>query len=176
MDKLARPLGLIDYDSVNATNAKKNKLPYHKKIFHFKTILFATIFSIVASALLYSLLHKEKMKFSIIRDRTALFVILPNGSIRNEYILRITNKTAINKKLHISSSLPEMLLKTQGFNEYNEAIEVELPADNEVELTLFAIMPSKTSMQNEIEYNFVLKDEVNNSIISRQTSFIAGNK
>lgn len=137
MQKLDRPLDLINYDSVNGAVAKATGKDYNKKLFHFKTILFALIFTVVSSALVYALSIKTDMEFNILGNRQALFTILPDSSIRNTYTLKLRNKMNKDRELIVKViGLDSYKMKAQGV-EYKEALTIPLPAEAEKEIKLF---------------------------------------
>src|SRR5690606_30482729 len=106
MQKLDRPLGLIAYDSVNSSLAKKEGSIISKRVFQLKTVLFLAIFSIVSCFMIYELATKEGIVAAIMLNRNALYTMLPDGSYRNTYTLKLYNKTSVNKTMKLGVSGP----------------------------------------------------------------------
>lgn len=138
MESLKRPLYLIGYDSVRSTNDKIKGLVHSNRAMFIKIIIFTTLLLIFSSGLTYSLLTKEPIKITILQDRNSFFTRLPDGSIRNNYELKIHNKTYSHKKLSISAdpSVPA-IIKFQGLSEYQDVQYVDLMPEEEIDTLLF---------------------------------------
>lgn len=176
MEKINKPLGLIAFDSINSSLQKKaGTFISKRKIFNFKTILFAIIFCIVSLMILYSLLHKEKIKFNILRDRSALYTVLPSGEIRNTYQLKIFNKTQEHKKFLLSiGSIDGYEIKIQGENEYSDKHVISAAKESEKELVIFVKMPANKIINSEQEIKIMLLDQTSQELISKSSLFISG--
>ncbi len=105
MVKINRPKGLIRYDTQKhlemPIEANKFKL-FGARFFYYSTILCAVLFFLI-----YSLINKVSVESSIIADRNPAFVMLSDGSIRNGYSLKITNKTYQDKVFTIKINSPK---------------------------------------------------------------------
>jgi len=138
MERLDRPLFLIAYDSINSTLAKIKGEKPSRTILQFKTALFATIFIIVSGLMLYALAIKPEYKITVLRDRGALYTMLPDGSYRNNYIVKISNKTSLPKKMRLSATgADNIAIKIQGQHEYSDSFTFILQAEDEIELEVF---------------------------------------
>ncbi len=173
MEKLNRPLNLISYDSVNSAHSKKTGKPIIKNIFRIKIILFALVFVIVTAIMLYTLATKSEFSMSVIRDRGALFTMLPDGSIRNIYTLSIANRTPHPKRFILSvKGLGDYILKHDLDTEYaSKEIQVDLEPEVEKEIKLF-VKSNSVSEKQKIIY-FMLLDVHSNVHISKETTFVA---
>lgn len=99
MDKVGLPKGLIRYDTLNhLINPVANK---KFKLMQLRTFYYLTILVVISSLTLYSLSTKSVVDLSVSQERNPLFVKLSNGSIRNAYYLKITNKTHSTKNFNI---------------------------------------------------------------------------
>lgn len=172
MEKLDRPKGLISYDSVNSSLARKTGGNHNKKLFHFKTILFAAIFVIVSAALLYTLSNKSNLEFNILGNRQAMFTILPDGSIRNTYTLKIRNKTNFERTFEVKvSGVDNYLLKTYGNENYAENLTLKLKAEQEKDAKLF--IKTKEKLVNERNrIKIILIDKSSGEIYEKSSQFI----
>lgn len=105
MQKIGRPKGLIRYDTERhlqlPSQSTKFKF-FSARFFYYTTILFA-----VSSFLIYSLITKSTVESRIIADRNPAFVMLSDGSIRNGYNLKITNKTHEDKVFTLKLNSPQ---------------------------------------------------------------------
>ncbi len=119
MEKINRPKGLIRYDTQKhldmPVEANKFKL-LSARFFYYSTILFAAF-----SFLFYSLVTKATIESRIIADRNPAFVMLSNGSIRNGYNLKITNKTHEEKIFTLRLNSPkDAQIMVQSYNQADE--------------------------------------------------------
>ncbi|MEM7070200.1 MAG: cytochrome c oxidase accessory protein CcoG [Pseudomonadota bacterium] len=96
MDKLNLPRGLIRYDT--PTNQESRQLGHRQKTvwdyaLRIRTFYYIAILTAVSAIMLYSLAVRSPLDLTILHDRNPLFVKLSDGSIRNGYEIRISNKT-----------------------------------------------------------------------------------
>ncbi len=133
MEKINRPKGLIRYDT-----SKHIADPTAKKfrILRPATFYYAAILLAVSVAMLFSLLTKSTLEIKTISDRNPLFVKLADGSIRNGYTVKVTNKTHDEKHFLLSLSQPQgAKLKVQ--NQPCEQYQFSVIADSTVSFKLF---------------------------------------
>ena len=101
MEKVGRPTGLIAYDSyANVTRPHQGKLA-SARLVRPRTILYGTLFALVAALMVYGLATRETLDLNVIRDRSPPFVRLADGSIRNDYALKIINMTPRTRRVSI---------------------------------------------------------------------------
>jgi cytochrome c oxidase accessory protein FixG len=151
MEKIGLPKGLIRYDtSLNLSDPKpKNKF----KIWRLRTFYYLIILISVCSLTLYSLVNKTKIDFSVSQERNPLYVKLSDGSIRNGYYLKITNKTHHNKYFTINIVEPyEASLKIQNNNENF----VKVNAESSFIFKFFVTIPSQIISLNKENRAFVI--------------------
>lgn len=138
MTKVGLPKGLIRYDTLNHLN---NPIKFKKfKIWQFRTFYYLAILIIVSCVTLFSLATKSKVDLSVSQERNPLYVKLSDGSIRNAYYLKITNKThqvkffkisinnSPNAELKIANN-EENLLEVKGESSFQYKFFVTMPAD-----------------------------------------------
>jgi cytochrome c oxidase accessory protein FixG len=167
MEKIGLPKGLIRYDtSLNLSDPKpKNKF----KIWRLRTFYYLIILISVCSLTLYSLVNKSKIDFSVSQERNPLFVKLSDGSIRNGYYLKITNKTHYNKYFTINIVEPyEASLKIQNNNENF----VKVNAESSFIFKFFVTIPSQIISLNKENRAFVIMEinSKNSELIQQEDS------
>ncbi len=102
MEKVGRPTGLIAYDSyANVTRRGQGKQA-SVRLVRPRTILYGTLFALVAALMIYGLATRETLGLNVIRDRSPPFVRLADGSIRNDYALKIINMTPRARRVSIA--------------------------------------------------------------------------
>jgi cytochrome c oxidase accessory protein FixG len=174
MEKLERPLGLISYDSINSTRAKVKGKKFKRHIFKFKTFLFLAIFSIVSTITLFALYNKPRLAFNVIRDRDNLVTMLPDGSLRNNYQIKIFNKQSLQKhlKLYLEGH-NDLHFKVQNQqSEFVSDYEFVLEPEEELDLELLIKLPAESIINNNINFNIIILDENSGDKVSSETTFI----
>ena len=119
MDKIDRPRGLIRYDTENHLKEPKK----FKKFRFFKPRFFyyATIITLVSSLMIYSLLSESKVLTTITAKRNPSYVMLSDGSIRNSYVLKVTNKTHVAKIFSLKIEKPKFAnIEIRSYGENHE--------------------------------------------------------
>jgi len=172
MQKLDRPLGLIAYDSVNSSLAKKEGSIISKNVFQLKTVLFLAIFSIVSCFMIYELATKEEIVAAIMLNRNALYTMLPDGSYRNTYTLKLYNKTSVNKTMKLEVSGPlDLSIKESSNNFYSVGdLDIVLEPQEEKTLTLYIKSPHKSD--DKIDIYFKITDINSKKDIVKQSKFL----
>ena len=157
MEKVGLPKGLIRYDTINHLIDPKPEKKF--KIFKFRTFFYSAILLIVGGLMLNSLLTKSTLEIAAIPDRNPLFVKLSNGSIRNGYTIKISNKTSETKSFSLMIKSPkEALLRMQNYDINN----LEVKSGEVKSFKAFVTLPPEF-LENNIEgrglINFIVKGE-----------------
>lgn len=176
MEKIGQPKGLIRYDTENNLEnpSAKNKFRFLKP----RTLYYATILFAVSFLMIHSLIVKPNLEISAIPDRNPLFVRLSDGSIRNGYIIKISNKTHQNKTFSIKLNQPQAAeIKVQSYDGVNEN---NLPAlANNVSSFKIYVTLSKEFLNklttDEILVNVAIKDNDSDEEKKIEVVFISEN-
>ena len=93
MKKVGRPTGLIAWDTLErqAAIAKGVHLPAH--LFRPRTIIYLSAMSVAITVMVIAMSNRATINLSVLQDRAPLFVRIADGSIRNGYTIKVTNKT-----------------------------------------------------------------------------------
>ncbi len=173
MEKVGRPKGLIRYDTEkNLLNPSiKNKFRFLKP----RTLYYSVILSVICGIMIFNLAVKPTLETEIIPDRNPLFVTLSDGSVRNGYIVKISNKTHEKKTFEIKITSPaEAIFKVQSY-EGIDAQNLPVDSDSVGQFKIYTILP-KELLENNIEgrgfIDFVVKDKANNEEMKIQAIFI----
>jgi polyferredoxin len=177
MQKLNRPTGLIAYDSIMSTNAKKHgNVVYSslKHLLHPKVLLFGLAWLLVATAIIWATITKDDTEIALLHDRSALFAVLPDYSIRNTYTLKIANKTLLPRSFTLSNATNQGVeFKLQGpQHEYTQNLHIDISAGEVWEGIVFIKTPKdmKTKLDDGIE--LLLNDTNNNETYAIKSAFI----
>lgn len=117
MDSMGYPRGLIRYDSeANLALPVPGKPHLHWK--RLKIIGWGVALVVITAALVSSVGHRSFVDAAVQQIRQPLFVLLSDGSIRNRYQLRITNKS-VEDELYVitAKGLPPQALDMGNFSE-----------------------------------------------------------
>ena len=169
MDKVGLPRGLIRYDTINHLLDPRPEKKF--KIFKPRTFFYATILLIACTLLIGSLMTKSTLEITTIPDRNPLFVTLSDGSVRNGYQIKISNKTHEHKIFALKILAPqEAILKSQNA----DLSRLEVDPDEVGEFKVFVILPPELLAKNtegRALIKFVISDDKESKEI--QTVFIS---
>lgn len=110
MQKVGRPRGLIDYDSVATafSRAAGDKKPV--RLVRPRTVLYAALLALVGGIMLFQLLTRSDVDINVLRDRNPLFTRLADGGVRNGFTFKVLNKAHAERTFTIAAEGVEGLL------------------------------------------------------------------
>ncbi|OUS04947.1 cytochrome c oxidase accessory protein CcoG [Rhodobacterales bacterium 52_120_T64] len=133
MVKVGRPTGLIAYLTANDEPLERAGHPPRnlwKHLIRFRTIMYATLWAAVGVGLLVALFVRPDIEVNVSPIRNPVFVALSDGTIRNDYDLRILNKHGEERPFHITitsaATDADIGVQLQGI----EGVIVLAPADD----------------------------------------------
>jgi polyferredoxin len=109
MEKVMLPRGLIHYDTENNQQRRAAEvstgLPPSKGRMRWirpRTVFYAAIMSLVGALMLGAVLMRTQTDLNVIHNRSPLYVRLSSGDIRNNYQLKVLNKTHFDRIYRVS--------------------------------------------------------------------------
>jgi cytochrome c oxidase accessory protein FixG len=102
MKKVGRPTGLIGYDTDHNVENRAAGRPTYFSILRPRVLVYASLIVIVSGIMLFGLMTRSTFEMNILKDRAPPFVRLSDGSIQNNYTLKLVNKRAGDKVIEIS--------------------------------------------------------------------------
>ncbi|MBN8908059.1 MAG: 4Fe-4S binding protein, partial [Rhodospirillales bacterium] len=121
MQKTGKPGWLITWDTLADQAAKAAGTHAGFRFFRPRTIIYLSALCIAALAMAVALAMRPTIDLSVQHDRAPLFVKLVDGSLRNGYTIKISNKTQVPVTFELSTDgLPGAVL--------TEADEASSPA------------------------------------------------
>jgi len=173
MKKVGRPTGLIAYDSyANQGRRAKGESPGYRLI-RSRTILYGALMAIVAVFMIYGLATRHTLDLNVIRDRSPPFVRLADGSIRNDYALKLINMTDRARHLSITvGGLEGVHLRTTA-GEGNGHIEAEAHADSVTNVRVHVIAPNSLTPGSH-DLVFTIRDLDSGDVATSDSAFLAG--
>jgi cytochrome c oxidase accessory protein FixG len=139
MDRLGRPAGLIGYDTeANCRSRAAGKGPV-SHIVRPRTILYAALAAGIGSFMLYSLVTRSFTALSVLHDRNPLYVTLSDGSIRNGYTVRLSNKRPGERRYTLAvEGLPGARVEVVG----GTPGDLPVPSDSTQEYRVLVFAPA----------------------------------
>ncbi|SOC10180.1 cytochrome c oxidase accessory protein CcoG [Rhodobacter maris] len=134
MDKIGKPRGLVGYMALKdeANERAGNKVTnIWKHVLRPRTLLYFTLWGGIGVALVVALVMRSPLDFNVTPNRDPLYVLQPDGTIRNIYTMRIRNKHGETVEYRISATT-EDAAETQALKltlEGQEGDTVTVPAD-----------------------------------------------
>lgn len=109
MEKVMLPRGLIHYDTENNQERRTAEisagLPPSKgrmRWIRTRTVFYGAIISLVGALMLGAVLMRTETDLNVIHNRSPLYVRLSSGDIRNNYQLKVLNKTHSDRTYRVS--------------------------------------------------------------------------
>ncbi len=162
MDKVGYPHGLIRYTTEHAMMGKKSH------ILRPRVVGYSLVLTAMSVLFVIVLLNRQPFSIDVIRDRGQLFHETRNGEIRNDYTLRLMNKTQRSQTLKLTAAL-----------ETSTPIRISteqpiLIAPGEVLTLPVSVFAEKDSVKLPIENNIFEVCDVNAGVCTHETSRFFG--
>ena len=132
MDKLGYPHGLIRYSTQNAIDGKPTR------VLRPRILVYGLLLLGLCGAWVWGVTHRSELIAEVLRDRNALYRQSADGSIANDYTLKLINKSQQARRYRITLEPADAGLRLQGQTEVQAGPEQVLPvalnvvADGEV--------------------------------------------
>lgn len=143
MVKMDRPRGLISYDTDHAVATRETGGA--GKLYRFvrsRTVFYAVALTVVSGLMIWGLTHRSAVDLHVLRDRNPTFVRLQDGSVRNGYTLKITNRSFAPQTFTIAiDGIAGARLKTPGSAAADERLAVVVKPDEVRAVRVFVTAP-----------------------------------
>lgn len=178
MDKIGRPQGLIAYDSEYNLERRLAGEPVEKpKILRARTILYVVLILGISAFMAFHLATRSTLDVAALHDRNPLFVQLSDGSIRNAYTVRLSNKALEERVFTLSlDGLPAGFVEAVGAENLSEqALSVAVGPARTRELRVLVTVPRGTSGPASREIVFTLTAQPGESAFVRDHFIMPAN-
>ena len=161
MAQVGRPRGLIDYltlDDAATEQAGGTADPVLKTLFRPRTLIYFGIWCAIGLAMLFTLGQRTRLDLTVQHDRNPLYVQLSDGSIRNNYTVKIRNmETRPREVALVIKGLPNAVAWTSTGNRETagQRITVTVAPDTVQKVRLFVVAPVKGVDRTEFEIEAV---------------------
>jgi cytochrome c oxidase accessory protein FixG len=107
MDRMNYPKGLVRFTTQNTMDGKPTR------VFRLRTMVYSGILAVMFISFVYSLATRNLMHLDVIRDRNALYRVLPDNRIENVYTLKMLNKSDVTHTMIFTvEGLPGITIET----------------------------------------------------------------
>jgi cytochrome c oxidase accessory protein FixG len=157
MEQVGRPRGLIDYLTLDDTATEKaggTAHPTLKTLFRTRTLVYFGIWCAIGLAMLFTLGQRTRLDLAVQHDRNPLYVQLSDGTIRNNYTVKVRNMETRPREVELAiSGLPGAVAWTStGTRETaGERIKVTVAPDSVQKVRLFVAAPAEGGARTDFE-------------------------
>ena len=175
MAKIGRPPRLIAYD--NDENSKR-RMAGRSMAFRqvrSRTVLYAGLIALVGAIMLYALATRARFALSVLHEKTPLFVTLSDGSIRNAYTLRFSNKWAQQRDFEIAvGGLQGASAQSPDLPDgAGSPLKVSVDSDSTRAIRIFITAPKGLKIDKSNGVAFVARDLENAETVRVHDHFFA---
>lgn len=173
MRKVGRPTGLIAYDSyANVARRQADEKP-ELRLFRSRTMLYGVLMALVAALMTYGLATRNTLDLNVIRDRSPPYVRLADGSVRNDYEIKLINMTDRERRLAVSvSGLQGARLQAPSLDA-EQRVLVHARPDAVTSVRLHVVAPSDSG-QGSHDLTFSVRDLDDGDEAHSASAFLAG--
>jgi cytochrome c oxidase accessory protein FixG len=168
MKKLGRAPDLIAYDTLGNNRRRAAGEPLKYRLWRPRTILYTVVWCLLGVVMLYSLATRADVDISVLHDRSPLFVLLSDGSLRNGFTVKAMNKQRVERHLTLSvEGLPGAELSVVG-----QAGPVLLVGPDDLRsFRVYVRVPRADLSSDSIPFAFVLTDADGKTVLHHETMF-----
>lgn len=176
MTKVGKPTGLIGYDTdENIQRRVEGKEPIYS-IVRPRTVIYAAIIAIVGAIMLYALLTRSFSDISVVHDRNPIFVTQSDGTVRNGYAVRLSNKRhhLRNFILHVEGMPPNAKVEAVGVETVIAGRPIiPVGPDTTREVRVLVTSPVGAKMEPSTPVIFRITDSVMGEVVTTKDFFKA---
>lgn len=175
MRKVGRPTGLIAYDSYANVGRRARGQGTAYRLMRPRTILYGVLMTIVAVAMIYGLATRETLSLNVIRDRSPPFVRLADGSIRNDYAIKVVNMARNPRRIAIEvTGLDGARLLSRSLDPQGR-VEAGAEADTVTSVRVHVVAPATIGAGSH-PLHFTIRDLDTGEDAGSASAFLAGGR
>jgi cytochrome c oxidase accessory protein FixG len=174
MAKVERPRGLIAYDTFRNLEAGAPDRREPIRWLRPRTLLYSGLIVAATAITLWALVARTPIELNVLHERTPLFVLLSDGSVRNAYDVKILNKQYEARRFALSiAGLPGARMSVLGVDGAGQPV-VEVEPDSVRELRVFVTV-DRTALRSlggeHSSFRFEVIDTAGGTRAARQADF-----
>jgi cytochrome c oxidase accessory protein FixG len=182
MDKVGQPRGLVRYDTENNVVTRKAAHKEGKnvidrlRLIRPRTIYYAAILTIVGSVIVTGLVTRPVYDLHALHERNPLFVHLSGGAVRNNYTIKILNKTHQKREFALTTEgLPQNDLRVDGAGNPDPA-HLVVPSDAVGTFRITLAVPAEALATTPRDFTFRIVDAESGKGSTATSIFVTGEK
>jgi cytochrome c oxidase accessory protein FixG len=182
MDRVGLPQGLIRYDTErNQTERAKATVegrPFLERLRFARprSFWYASIIAVAGGLMLFALLTRAPLELHVLHDRNPLFVRLTDGGVRNNYTIKILNKTHDDRLYALAlEGLPDATIRVQGAGT-PEAERLTVLADSVGQFRILVTSPETTAGPQRRNIAFRIRDNQSGADATTGSMFVTGDR
>jgi cytochrome c oxidase accessory protein FixG len=173
MAKIGRPADLIAYDSLARSQARGQGRSLALRLLRPRTLIYAALLVTAAAIMLFALLMRSGVELSVLPDRAPVFVRLSDGSIRDGYTVKVSNKTREDRRYALGiEGQPAAKLTLLG-QEKQPAPTLQVGKDSVGTFRAFVTMPPETFLEEKTPIAVIIRDLTTGEVSRHDTVFSA---
>jgi cytochrome c oxidase accessory protein FixG len=138
MEKVGRPTGLIAYDSDSAVKARSCGEQPGYNFIRPRTLYYGIALSVVSLIMIVGFSLRSPFQLHVARDRNPLFVKLHDGAIRNNFNVKLVNRTYEPKTFQVHlDGVPAPQYESPGLKADDKGLTVTVAPVSERVVLLF---------------------------------------
>jgi cytochrome c oxidase accessory protein FixG len=177
MDRVGRPRGLIAFDTERHLRAVEAKKPYRYRLARPRVFLYSALVLFIALVMGVSLFLRSSAEIHVLRERSPLFVALSDGSVRNDFTVKILNKARdpLDFALEIEG-LPDPTIKVIGLEGAGPRPSLPTPGDGVATYRVTVAVPAAALKGEQTDIRFALRAAEGTKPFRRDTVFLGPRK
>jgi cytochrome c oxidase accessory protein FixG len=175
MMRVDLPKGLIGYDTDANIARRIAGQPERLRFIRPRTVLYGTVFALVAIVMTYGLLTRATLGLDVLRDRNPDFVVLSDGSVRNGYTLKILNHANEIRTftLDVQGATPSRTVII-GIDDAHLPARIAVGADRVRTVRLLLTFAPDQLKAGPMPLSFVLKNVATGEQQATESLFVSG--
>ncbi|MGB8273922.1 MAG: cytochrome c oxidase accessory protein CcoG [Alphaproteobacteria bacterium] len=175
MDKVGLPRSLITLDTEANQEAREAGIPPRYRFVRPRTVIYGTMLVLVGALMLYTLLTRSDFSLNVIHDRSPMYVILSDGSLRNAYTIKILNKRHVDSSLVLTAEGIEGAdLRVVSNDEHpSDALHLTAAPDSVSPFRVLVHAPRQNVVSASTPLTFVLRDDSTGDKATYRAAFLA---
>jgi cytochrome c oxidase accessory protein FixG len=180
MDKIGKPRGLVRYDT--ETNAKARSVAKangttcvdKNSILRPRTFFYSAILILVGGLMLAGLLNRAPFELHALHERNPLFVHLSSGAVRNNYTIKILNKTRQQGDFALTApALSGATLAIDGAGS-PDPLHLVVPPDSVGMFRVTVTVPVEALVSATSSFFFHIENKVDGQASDAKSMFMTG--
>ncbi|ACG79219.1 Polyferredoxin [Phenylobacterium zucineum HLK1] len=172
MVKVGRPKGLIFYDTDSAVAERQKGNAPRYKLVRPRTVYYAVALTLVSALMLWGFMNRTTMELHALRDRNPTFVRLHDGSIRNGYTLKISNRGFEPMPVEVSfEGVKDARVRSPG-KPAGDTLSLVLEPNEVTSVRVFVIAPQESLPETSLPAAFEVRGP--GASVRTKTTFLSG--